>query len=171
MSVIVRRLSSEDWKPFRDLRLHALATEPGLFCSTYASEAENTEDDWRELLGGDDRRIFGLFDGERLVGITAAFTWREDPTRETAVLAMSFIAPEYRGAGLARLLYEARLEWIRSVRRFRKVVVSHRASNEPSRRANQRHGFVLVDRAPRTWPDGTTDDELIYALELSTALR
>jgi RimJ/RimL family protein N-acetyltransferase len=107
-----------------------------------------------------------LFNGQRLVGITATFTWQGDPSGQTAVLAMSFIRPEYRGRGLSRLLYDARLDWIRTQPQFKRVVVSHRASNEVSRRANQRHGFHPIGRSQRIWPDGAIEDEIWYELRI-----
>jgi len=107
-----------------------------------------------------------LFDEKKLIGITATFTWRGDKTGATALLAMSYIDPGYRGRGLSRMLYEARLNWIAAQPQFRKVIVGHRASNEASRRANQRFGFVKIDRAARTWPDGAVEDEITYELVL-----
>jgi RimJ/RimL family protein N-acetyltransferase len=81
---------------------------------------------------------------------------------------MSFIIPEYRGRGLSQLLYEARLNWIRARSQFRRVVVYHRESNESSRRANQRFGFSVLQRASRKWPDGATEDEVLYELKIDS---
>ncbi len=75
---------------------------------------------------------------------------------------MSYIRPEYRGRRLTALLYEARLRWIASQPQFTRTIVSHRASNEASARAIRRHGFTLIDRVQRTWPDGTIEDEVRY---------
>jgi GNAT superfamily N-acetyltransferase len=111
--------------------------------------------------------VFGLFDAGHLIGITAVFRSREDPSGETALLGMSFIAPEYRGRGLSRLLYKARLEWIRTKGLFKRVVVSHRASNGASRRAIERHGFLPTRCAARIWPDGITEDEIFYEMRIS----
>jgi RimJ/RimL family protein N-acetyltransferase len=105
-----------------------------------------------------------LFDDARLIGITGTFAWNEDPS--TAILVMSFITPEYRGRGLSRMLYEARLDWIRAQPQFKRVVVSHRVSNEASRRCILNFGFVQTKRAPHTWPDGVTEDEISYVLDL-----
>lgn len=163
----IRPLDRADWEIFRELRLHALKTEPGKFASTHDAEATLPPEEWQETItGSPPYQVFGLFDGERLIGITAAFTWREDPTGETALLAMSFIREEYRGRGLSRLLYEARLGWIRQQPKFKRIVVSHRESNEISRAANQRHGFVAFKRVPHEWPDGTTEDEIFYELRI-----
>jgi RimJ/RimL family protein N-acetyltransferase len=166
MAVTVRALEPAEWRAFRDLRLHALRTEPGLFASSYAAEAPFGEAEWRRRLSGEDRRAFGAFDGERLVGITGVITARDDPSGETAMFVMSYLLPEYRGRGLSSAFYEARLAWLRERPRFTSVVVSHRRSNEPSRRANQRFGFVPVASVPTEWPDGTVDDEVTYELRL-----
>jgi RimJ/RimL family protein N-acetyltransferase len=64
------------------------------------------------------------------------------------------------------MFYDARLAWLRQHPRFTRVVVSHRRSNEASRRANQRHGFTFTHTEGRTWPDGAKEDELYYELHL-----
>ncbi|HEY1727903.1 MAG TPA: GNAT family N-acetyltransferase [Candidatus Baltobacteraceae bacterium] len=157
----------DEWEPFRAMRLHALQSEPGVFLMSYAKESAQTDDEWRELLRGDEKKqVFGLFDGERLVGITAAFTWRLDPSEKTAVFAMSYIAPEYRKRGFSRLLYNARLDWVRAHAQVEKIVVSHRVSNEISAKANRPFGFEFVRTESKNWPDGTTEDELVYELRI-----
>jgi RimJ/RimL family protein N-acetyltransferase len=167
-SIIIRALECSEWVAFRDFRLQALAAHPGVFGAAYATEVTKKPEEWQSTVGGPANQAFGLFDLERLIGITAAFAWREDPSGNTAVLAMSFILPEYRGRGLSRLLYETRLDWIRSRPQFTRIVVSHRASNEASRRAIERHGFRVTHRAPRVWPDGTTEDQIFYELSIPT---
>ena len=163
-SISIRALNPDEWAIFRDLRLHALKSAPGVFATAYDDVASKLPEHWRATIQGAGNQVFGLFDDDRLIGITAVFTWNEDPLQQTALLAMSFILPEYRRRGLARLLYEARLEWIRAHPQFRRVVVSHRASNEASRRAMQQFGFVRTGSRPQTWPDGDTEDEITYEL-------
>ena len=166
MACQMRALDRSEWRIFKSLRLHALQTEPGVFAASYGAEAAYGEHRWRETVQGPGHQVFGLFDDQKLIGITAAFTWREDPCGETAILAMSFLLPEYRGRGLSRLLYDARLDWIRAQPQFKRVVVSHRDSNEISRRANQKYGFSVFQRAARQWPDGQVADEIFYELKI-----
>jgi len=161
-----RPLTPPEWSIVKDLRLFALKTEPGVFVSSFDSEAILSPEEWQETIQGDDHQVFGLFDGERLIGLTAVFTSRDDPSGQTALLAYSFIHPQYRGLGLSRLLYKARLDWVKSRPEFMRIVVSHRASNERSQRAILRHGFVPSGEAERTWPDGTTDGEIFYDMSL-----
>jgi RimJ/RimL family protein N-acetyltransferase len=164
--ISIRALDPDEWQMLRAFRLQALKSSLGAFAMSHDECASWTEDAWRAEIAAPAHQIFGLFDRQKLIGITAAFTWRGDPSGRTALLAMSYIEPEYRGRGLSNTLYEARLDWIRRSGRFRKVHVSHRASNQASRRANQRHGFVRTGSAPFTWPDGTTEDEVHYELTL-----
>jgi RimJ/RimL family protein N-acetyltransferase len=108
-----------------------------------------------------------LFDDTQLIGITGVFGGREPSHCKTASLVMSFIVPEYRRRGLSSMLYAARLDWIRMQDKFNRVVVAVRVSNEASQRACGRFGFTYVGRTPRAWPDGTTEDELSYELQLT----
>jgi RimJ/RimL family protein N-acetyltransferase len=165
--ILIRALDPAEWEVFRDFRLQALKAAPGVFASSYEAEAGKTPEEWQQTVSGPGHQAFGLFDRERMIGITAVFTWREDPSGETAVLAMSFIEPKYRGQGLSEVLYRTRLDWIRARRQFKRVVVSHRESNEASRRANQRHGFRALHRQSQIWPDGTTEDEILYELRVA----
>jgi len=69
------------WEAACDLRLHALATEPGVFGARYADQ--------------------GL---RRSATLQAVLTDREDPDGRTALFAMLYIKPEYRGRGLSRFI-------------------------------------------------------------------
>jgi RimJ/RimL family protein N-acetyltransferase len=169
--ITIRPFEISDWQRFRDFRLAALAAAPGMFSSSHQRELLQTPEAWQHTIKGNDHQVFGLFDGERLIGITAAFAWREDPTRRTAILAMSFIQPDYRRRGLSRMLYQARLDWIRAQPQFDRVVTSHRLSNEASRRANQRFGFVETHRKHRIWPDGVDEIEVFYEIILEHRAR
>lgn len=166
-SISIRALEPAEWEMFRDFRLAALQASPGVFTMTYDESVAHTAEQWQATIKGPAHQVFGLFDGPRLIGITAVFSDREDPSGSTALLAMSYIAPDHRGRGLSRLFYDARLAWVRARPQFRRVIVSHRKSNEASRLANQRHGFVFVKLVSQTWPDGATEDEVCYELRIA----
>jgi RimJ/RimL family protein N-acetyltransferase len=165
-AITIRALQPDEWERFRAFRLAALQAAPGVFGTHHAEALQRPEAVWRSTIGGRSNQAFGLFDGDALIGITAVFRWAEDPSGNTAILAGSFIDAAYRGRGLSRLLYDARLAWIRQQRHFTRVVVAHRLSNEASRRANRHYGFVEFGRVPRDWPDGATEDEIFYELTI-----
>ena len=168
MTITIRALSPDDWPILRAFWLAGLADFP-VFFGGYDGAATAPAQMWKNALQGPRHQMFGLFDDASLIGITAAFSQHEDPQGQTAIFGMSFIAPEFRGRGLSRLLYEARLEWIRAHPEFRRVILSHRASNQESRRAHRRYGFVLTGRVMQTGPDGKTEPEEIYEMALSGA--
>jgi RimJ/RimL family protein N-acetyltransferase len=167
VSITIRPLAHAEWALFRDYQLHALKAEPGVFATSFEQNAARSPEDWQAMIADPAHQVFGLFDSEHLIGLTAALRWREDPSGQTVMFGMSFIAREYRGRGLSRLLYDARFEWVRSQPRFNRVVVSHRESNEPSRRPVQHYGFQPSGRIPTKWPDGETEDAIIYELWIS----
>jgi RimJ/RimL family protein N-acetyltransferase len=165
-ALTVRALAASEWELLREFRLTALKEAPGVFATSHADAAQRTPETWQSLVSGPTNQIFGVFDNERLVGITGAFAWPDDRSGETANFVMSYIVAAYRGRGLSRLLYGAALGWTRAHPRFGRVIVAMRASNMASRRACERHGFTPVRTATRTWPDGANEDEIIYELQL-----
>jgi RimJ/RimL family protein N-acetyltransferase len=113
-----------------------------------------------------DTAIFGLYDHETLIGSTAAFTDRADETGKTCFLAGSYIREEYRGHGLSKLFYEARIGWAKSHGGFNTITVGHREGNEASRRANQKFGFQFKETIEKQWGDGSTGTLHVYELRI-----
>jgi len=171
MSITTRALTAQDLETFRQIRLRALREHPDVYSGSYGEAAARTECDWIEMLDGKGKCIFGLFDGDKIIGLAAAFTSRKDPGGETGVLAMDYIDPLYRGRGLSRLLYQARIDWAKQHLPFRRLVVSHRDDNEPSRRASQSFEFQFVGKEEMDWPDGTKAPEYVYELDLAAMRR
>lgn len=164
MKMKIRPLLPSEWEIFRDLRLLALKSAPGMFESTYAQAAARTEADWRALLSAERQQIFGMFDSDKLVGIAGVFTAKDDPA--SAHLVMDFILPEYRGQGLWQQMYAARLDWARNRKAFRRAIVAARESNAPSLGTMRAAGFAQTRRESHTWPDGVTEDEIWFELRL-----
>lgn len=161
----LRELVAADWQALRELRLQALRNAPGMYFSNYAAEVGHPDTHWIALATGDEEhQLFGLFDGERLVGITAVFVDRDDPSGHTAALGMSYVSPDCRGCGHGAMLYDARLAWARARPQFARAVVGHRRSNVASRRLIERFGFRWTRDKPYHWADGTDEDHVGYEL-------
>lgn len=159
----LRRLLPSKWEDYKSIRLEALQTNPAMFGSNYQKEAAYTQQDWVAFLENDARAIFALYDMGSLIGLTAVTLKKDDPS--TAVLFASFIKSAYRGQGLSRLFYQARIDWAK-LKNCSSITVSHRVGNEISKAANQRFGFKYVAAKEASWPDGVSADELIYTLQL-----
>lgn len=165
MSVTIRPLVPAEWEAFRDIRLRALAESPGNFFAALAQARDGPQGRWLEMLESDDGVIFGLFDGSTLIGLTAVYVDRAIAARDTAGLGMTWVEPAWRGKGLSRPIYAVRIAWARQ-QGLRRIIVSHRDGNEPSRRAMLAAGFRETGRAPHDWPDGARVDNISYVLAL-----
>lgn len=164
--IAIRRLTVADWEANRDTRLEALAEFPGNYFTSLAEAEARSEAEWREMLESPTLTVFGLYDGDALAGLTAIYIADEDPTGKTAGFAMSYIRPAWRGQGHAAALHKARLDWARA-NGMTRVIVSHRASNEASRRAIERSGFTRIGAERHLWPDGVEEDDVQYELKLA----
>jgi RimJ/RimL family protein N-acetyltransferase len=158
----IRALKSRDWMQFRDIRLEALRDYPKSFGAKYADELRLTEEEWRARLDNPQDRIFGLFHRNHLIGTNGVVTFNGDPEGKTALMIMWYMRSGYQKRGLFFELVKAGIDWAEAEPRFDRILVDYRDGNEASRRANQQHGFTYIGRKPKTWPDGITDDLVMY---------
>lgn len=96
-SVTVRRLVADDWRDYRDIRLAALAADPGMFGSSLEREQAFDEDDWRQRAPA---MALAYLDGAP-VGVAGWF-WTDEP--RTADLVAMWVAPAARGRGVGAAL-------------------------------------------------------------------
>lgn len=162
----IRQLTENEWLEFSRIRLQALSTDPQVFSSNYEKESQMSEAEWRSRLRAKDNGIFLIYEHETPIGMTCVSVDRDDPTRKTALLWGSWLAPHFRGKGLSESMYQTRIEWAKRQPTVEKIVVSHRASNLSSKYANQKHGFVLTHKIEKVWTDGATEDEIFYELRI-----
>jgi RimJ/RimL family protein N-acetyltransferase len=161
--ITVRPLQTIEWEAFRSLRLQALSNAPGSFTTSFEEAAARSQEDWIRLIAGPGHQVFGLFDSQ-IVGLSGVFAVPSDPA--TAEFVMSYIKPDYRGLGLSQLLFQAKLQWA-AANGFKRVVLSHRASNRAAARVAQKNGFQQVKSVSRTWPDRAVEDEIVMELMLA----
>lgn len=164
--VTIRALQLDDWEDYRAIRIRAVEMHTGYFLADPEETRNQPESFWKDNLNGDGKCVFGLFDGNKIIGLCGVFTWREDPSGKTGVMAMDFIDPEYRGQGYVDLLYRARIDFAMKHEPWEKLSICHREGNEPSKRAMIKHGFQFQDTCEIDWPDGTRDIEYQYEMDL-----
>lgn len=174
--ISIRRLEEKDWQEFRSIRLRALQSDPFVFGSSYKDEASKTESAWKRHLKPNDGAVFMLYEDSspeltcniqaRPIGMTGIVVDRDDPTRKIAVMWGSWLEPGARGKGLSQLMYQERIMWAKEHPTIEKIVVSHRASNLSSKKANQKHGFVFTHTVDKIWPDGTREGNVFYSLSV-----
>ncbi|NUO92436.1 MAG: GNAT family N-acetyltransferase [Dermatophilaceae bacterium] len=140
----ITRIGPDDWQMFREVRLASLSESPGAFGSRHADWVDAPEQQWRSRLTTVPLTLLA-HDGTGLVGVVSG-----QPVGEHEVELISmWVAPAARGAGVARELIDAVVDWAAGQRRstFRMV----RSDNTRARRAYERAGFVDTG-VPEGWP-------------------
>lgn len=161
-----KQFHEETWRDYKSIRLEALALHENLYGNSLATEQAWDDSIWIGTVTSKNSAIFGLYDEDTLIGSTAAFTDRADVTGKTCYLAGSYIRAAYRGQGLSRLFYEARIGWARKHGGFDTITVGHRDGNEASRKANQKFGFQFKQPVEKKWGDGSIGILHIYEMRL-----
>lgn len=102
----LHRLTPEDWRLMRDVRLRSLQDSPSAFGSTYARERDRDESGWRSWLSTPWPKFVATQDG-RGVAIGGGYV---DDDGTAHVIAM-WTAPEARRQGYARAIVEQIIAW------------------------------------------------------------
>lgn len=138
--ISVRQITSEDWEAYRDYwkGLSDPAHFSGIMTERDLDDPQTYSDLFEAI--GTSNVMFGLFDKDRMIGQAGVFF--DDLNGETtAMFQGAEIADEYRGFGLSKELYDARMRKLYDRDYDGKIVTSIRPDNEPSLRAAEKSGF------------------------------
>jgi RimJ/RimL family protein N-acetyltransferase len=164
--ITIKQWEVDDWQTFKDVRLEALKGHGDVFGASFENEKNKDDNYWKgNLTDCYAGAVFGLYDREEAIGLTAVFRHRER-MEDTAILCMSYIRKQYRGLELSDLLYKARIDWAKAQEGITRILVGHREGNEASRRANQRWGFKLYSVEDYVFGNGETAKEYMYELKI-----
>jgi RimJ/RimL family protein N-acetyltransferase len=159
---VIRQIRTEDWERLRDVRLRALAQDPGAFLDTHAVAAGFPDELWKERATPADTRSSFVFERDgRFEGMVACFV-ADDPG--TVFLVGMWVAPELRGTGAARDLVERVLAWARE-QRAERVCLSVEPENSRAARLYEKCGFVETSDPPR-FPYDPNPADRFYVFEL-----
>lgn len=143
---VVRRIAASDGALLRDVRLRALQDAPEAFASTHAAESTMTDDDWASRAssgasGADRFTGLAIVDSD-CVGLVGGFRNDHDGHHADIDLVSMWVAPSYRGSGVAEQLVDAVLEWARDEAEAQVVGLWVTRGNDRAQRFYERLGFV-----------------------------
>ncbi|MFC8041572.1 GNAT family N-acetyltransferase [Paenarthrobacter sp. NPDC057355] len=169
----VRRLQAGDWQLLKKVRLEMLADTPMAYIESLDAARRQTDSQWKERAvamtgdasitlvadNGDDRsRFCGL--------MRVAVKHPQDPARPLqAVLISVYVAPEYRGLGLADELLQQACEAAGKELGAHSIELGVHEDNARAQAFYRRHGFVITG-ASRPYPQDTTKLELFMERQL-----
>lgn len=104
--ISVRVLGEDDWQDYREVRLAALQESPGAFLATYADEAAQPEQYWRDRMAPG-YRLLAEKAGAK-VGVASVELTEAAP--RSADLCELWVAPEARNTGVASRLVQAAVD-------------------------------------------------------------
>lgn len=109
----MRQIRADEGAVLKRVRLAALLESPSAFGSSYAAEADSSDDHWasRAVLGaaGDPSVTFFAVDGDSVVGLVAGYRRPDVPS--SVELVSMWVSPAHRGAGVGRQLVDAVIAW------------------------------------------------------------
>ena len=147
--VVTREASPDEWETMRDVRLTALREAPDAFGSTYAREAEFTEERWRARFSPRSVTYFAYLSGAgpadpgEPAGIAGVFEADGAPD-----LVSMWVRPSARGQRAGEALVTACAGWARG-RGHAELFLWVTESNYAARRLYERCGFSATgERQP-----------------------
>jgi len=157
---VITRIGEDDWRVWRDVRLAALADTPEAFGSSAEQEQALPEDAWRGMIRT--AAIFVATAAGTRVGVAAGLP-RE--SAEERGLGAMWVAPPWRGRGVAAALAGAVIAWARSAGCAR-IGLWVPADSPRARRFYQRQGFRASGQA-RPFPNDAMRviDEMVLELD------
>ena len=143
--IAVIALTPDDWRPWRELRLAALAEAPEAFGSTLAdwTGTGDAEERWRARLASVPFNAILTCDGEP-AGMVGAIT-NDDGAVELISL---WVSPGFRGRGVGDAAVRAVLHWAGVNYPGFSAVLSVKAANDRAIALYARHGFVKAGPSP-----------------------
>ena len=156
--VSTRRVGSDDWADWRELRLAALLDSPGAFASTHKSERDGTEQEWRNRLDPvNGMAVIASLDGQP-VGMAAGY--QSGP--HVVDLVSMWVTPTARRQGVGDALVAEVVQWAKE-QAASDVHLWVTRGNDPAEHLYARHGFERTGDV-RPLPSNSCADEIAMRL-------
>jgi RimJ/RimL family protein N-acetyltransferase len=155
--ITIRRIRTGEAELFRQIRLKALQDAPYAFSSTFDSALRRSAESWREqaesTAQGSDRATFIAFSEEVPIGITALY--RLEDQAEVGEVLQVWVAPEFRGSGIARDLMDVVFQWA-GENNFRRIIAGVTKVNLRAQKFYTKYGFSVMDESLPNNADGVS---------------
>jgi len=136
----IKKLPSNKWKKYKDLRLGALKKDPTAFGSSYEEELKLSESEWKKRIKN---TLFAL-DGNKAVGMIVYVLNKKQKIRHIANIFGVYVKKEYRSQGIGKKLIESALSQIRKNRNTIKIDLTVNPKQKEAVKLYKKYGFRIV---------------------------
>jgi RimJ/RimL family protein N-acetyltransferase len=150
--VLIRKMVKADAEAYRDLRLHALQTNPEAFGGSYEESLEQGIEFFRNRIPELDSEnvIFVAEVDSQLLGMMGLVRSDRLKSKHRATVWGVFVDPALRGKGVGRRLMEAISNHARQLGGLRHVSLSVITTNTPALRLYESFGFTVWGTEPES---------------------
>jgi ribosomal protein S18 acetylase RimI-like enzyme len=146
MSILIKKLTREDWQIFKKLRLQMLTEEPQAFTTTLAQVSSYTRDEWKKRVAGEHVAVLVLFVDGKPIGMNG-LVYKEQEKGTVTIWGM-FVKKEYRGRGFGTKLMHAVEKEIRKDHSVKTIKICVMACQIPAWELYKKQGFGEIGRDP-----------------------
>ncbi len=170
MEIKILKPKDINWEEYKQLRLHALQTEPQAFATSYQTEKDTPDNEWQARLEkykeGNGNWMFFASDGQSLVGMLGAYQTDDDREDMSANVIAMFVSGEARGKGVSKLLMNHLLEELKD-KSIKKAKLSVNKEQEAPLGLYKSLGFEIVGDDEIKLGDNKTHEEFVMVKKLS----
>jgi ribosomal protein S18 acetylase RimI-like enzyme len=146
----IRRLSPDDAPAYRELRLTGLREHPDAFTSSFEEECAKPVAATAARLAADSLdAVYGAFAGDRLVAVAGLGRETRNKARHKATLFGMYVAPGFRGRGIADALLQYIIAAARQDPQLTQIVLTVTDTNARATALYERAGFASFGVEPR----------------------
>ena len=153
--ITIRRIRLGEADLYKQVRLAALREAPYAFTTTYESAVRRPPESWQEQADstaqGADRATFIAFSEDAPIGMTALYRLADQA--DVGEVLQVWVAPEYRGKGVAQELMDTLFRWA-GENHFRTLIAGVAKANARALKFYLRGGFALADEASQGGSEG-----------------
>lgn len=160
----IYKLTSNDWKKFKELRLDALKNDSAAFGSSFEEKVNQSDEEWKNVLQKPASHIFIAEEGGNLCGMAAAYQEEGGKVCHVAYIWGVYVKKEYRGQGISKKIMQALLEELQKNGEIAKANLNVNTAQLPAVELYKSLGFQMVGTLHKEMKiDGEFVDE--YAME------
>jgi len=161
--MIVRKLTPDEWKIFRELRLAGLQSDPASFATSYEGSLQMSDDEWRDFFGS--RDYFAAFDQDKPVGMAAIRRDDGESFAHRAVVLNVYVSPNMRGRGVGERLLSKLADYAQA-QGVLQLELGVNAESMGVIKLYERNGYTKIGTMPRGFRVGGKFYDEIYMIRL-----